>query len=76
MITETDALNCIEFDNYFVILPSYPLWDVHKFMKTYNGTPCKAGFRYNSGENSEWLSVEQIRELIRLHVDPGFVVQK
>jgi UDP-N-acetylglucosamine 4,6-dehydratase (inverting) len=72
MITETDALNCIEFKDYYVILPSYPSWDVNKLMKTYNGIPCKPGFRYNSGENSEWLSVEQIRELVRSHVDPGF----
>ncbi|MBT0663932.1 UDP-N-acetylglucosamine 4,6-dehydratase (inverting) [Geobacter pelophilus] len=72
MITETDALNCIEFKDYYVILPSYPLWDVNKFIKTYNGKPCKPGFRYNSGENNEWLTVEQIRELVRLHVDPEF----
>lgn len=74
MITETDSLNCLEFENYFVILPSYPMWDVNKLMETYNGRPCKPGFRYNSGENSEWLTVDQIRELIKLHVDPNFVV--
>jgi FlaA1/EpsC-like NDP-sugar epimerase len=74
MITETDALNSLEFDRYFVILPSYPLWDVEKYMKTFGGRPCPAGFRYNSGENSEWLSVEQIRELVKRHLDPGFVV--
>jgi FlaA1/EpsC-like NDP-sugar epimerase len=75
MITETDALNTVEFDKYFVILPSYPLWDQAKFVKTYNGRPCPQGFRYNSGENTDWLSVEQIREMVRLHVDPGFVVE-
>jgi hypothetical protein len=41
-------------------------------MKTYNGTPCPDGFRYNSGENSDWLSVEQIRKLITQHVDEEF----
>ncbi|GFO68510.1 UDP-N-acetylglucosamine 4,6-dehydratase (inverting) [Geomonas limicola] len=74
MITETDSLNTVEFDNYFVILPSYPLWDQEKFLKTYNGKPCPQGFRYNSGENTDWLSVEQIRELVRQHVDPQFTV--
>lgn len=74
MITETDALNTIEFEKHFVILPSYPLWDVGEYMKTYNGHICPEGFRYNSGENTEWLSVEQIRELVRLHVDPEFTV--
>ncbi|MGR3176667.1 MAG: UDP-N-acetylglucosamine 4,6-dehydratase (inverting) [Candidatus Anammoxibacter sp.] len=74
MITETDALNTIEFKDYYVILPSMRLWDVEKFAEDFNGNFCPAGFKYNSGTNSEWLSVEQIRELIRLHVEPGFEV--
>jgi hypothetical protein len=32
----------------------------------------KSGFAYNSGSNPEFLSVEQLRELIREHVDLGF----
>jgi UDP-N-acetylglucosamine 4,6-dehydratase (inverting) len=72
MITETDSINTVEFDKYFVILPSCRLWDQEKFIRTYNGRFCPQGFRYNSGENTEWLSVEQIRELVRQHVDPDF----
>lgn len=74
MVTETDALSTIEFDDYFVILPSLPLWDVEEFAQTYKGRPCPDGFSYNSGTNSEWLSVEQLRGLIHEHVDPGFSV--
>jgi len=70
MITLTDALNSIEFDNYFVILPSLPLWDVEEFRRSLNGRPCLDGFSYNSGTNSEWLSVPQLRELIRRHMGP------
>ena len=75
MITETDALNTVEFKNYYVILPSTPLWDVNEFMDSFSGKPCKYGFKYNSGTNSEWLTMEQIRELIKLHVGPNFEVQ-
>jgi hypothetical protein len=32
------------------------------------------GFAYNSGENTDFLTVEQIRELIVRHVEPGFRV--
>ena len=74
MVTETDALNTIEFEKYFVILPSMQLWDVNEFTKAYHGDQCQFGFKYNSGTNSEWLTVEQIRELIKLHVDPDFSV--
>lgn len=72
MITETDGLNTVELERQFVILPSTRLWDAEEFCRTFNGRRCEYGFRYNSGTNTEWLSVEQIRELIRRHVDPNF----
>ncbi len=74
MITETDAISSVEFKNHFVILPSMPLWDVQEFIQTFNGKPCEPGFKYNSGTNSDWLSVEQLRALIKQHVDPTFKV--
>lgn len=74
MITATDALNAIEFDKYFVILPSIKLWEVDEFSRALNGTPCRSDFAYNSGTNSEWLTVDQLRKLIQQHVDPSFAV--
>ena len=74
MITETDALNSVEFKDYFVILPSLQLWDVEKFMREFGGKRCAPGFLYNSGTNTEWLGVEQLRNLICTHVDPSFEV--
>jgi len=72
MITETDALTTVEFADYYVMLPSLKLWDIDAFMRAHDGRRCPEGFNYNSGTNSDWLSVEQIRELIRAHVDPAF----
>jgi UDP-N-acetylglucosamine 4,6-dehydratase len=72
MITETDGLNTLEFDRYFVILPSTPLWDADAYCKAFNGQHCQYGFRYSSGANTEWLDVEQLRGLIRKHVDSEF----
>lgn len=69
MITETDALCSIEFAKYYVILPSLQLWDVEQFIREFDGKRCADGFKYNSGTNTDWLSVEQIRDLITLHVD-------
>jgi UDP-N-acetylglucosamine 4,6-dehydratase/5-epimerase len=73
MITETDAMNAIEFDRYFVILPCSPLWDVAQFTANFSGEPCQADFRYNSGSNSDWLTVADIRALISSDVDPVFL---
>jgi UDP-N-acetylglucosamine 4,6-dehydratase (inverting) len=72
MITETDALNTVEFDDYFVILPSTPLWDIEKFRKESNGKKgkfCEVGFKYNSGTNDRFLTVNEIKKLIDEHVD-------
>lgn len=69
MITETDALNTIEFGNYFVILPSHaPSWSISEFIKEFDGKRCKDDFRYNSGTNTEWLNVEDIDRLIKQHI--------
>lgn len=72
MITSTDALCTVEFEKYFVILPSIQLWDVNQFIASFNGIPCDDGFCYNSGTNRDWLTVEQLRALISEHVYPGF----
>ncbi len=64
MITETDALNTIEFDDYYVILPSSPVWDFEEFRQKSNTQPgkfCEFGFKYNSGTNSEWLNTTKLK---------------
>ena len=65
MITETDAPNTVVFDNYFVILPSRRLFNVDTFMKRFGGRLCGDGFKYNSGTNDSWLSVEDIRTMVK-----------
>jgi hypothetical protein len=65
----TDALNTIEFDDYFVILPSMvdALWSVDEFRRESNGSPGRRrdyGFSYDSGTNERFLTVEELRGLI------------
>ncbi|MCK9280016.1 MAG: UDP-N-acetylglucosamine 4,6-dehydratase (inverting) [Melioribacteraceae bacterium] len=80
MITEADAMNTIEFDNYYVILPSaqlglaenLKLWDTEKFRKESSGKEgkiCDTGFKYNSGTNKDFLTVDDIKKLIDEHVE-------
>jgi UDP-N-acetylglucosamine 4,6-dehydratase/5-epimerase len=75
MITETDSLSTVELEDRYVILPSVPTWDVDEFISSHHGKLCDPGFHYSSGTNTEWLTVAQIRELIRAHVDPAFEVR-
>jgi UDP-N-acetylglucosamine 4,6-dehydratase (inverting) len=78
MITASDSLNTIEADRYYVIVPT-PFQHtrdetLRHYLKHYRARPVPAGFRYSSGENEVWLTVEQLRALIRQHVDPTFGV--
>lgn len=79
MVTETDAPQTIVTDKHYIIVPMRPGKKqeemVTQYCKTHNGRPVEEGFSYNSGRNTEWLTVEQIRALIREHVDPTFPVE-
>jgi len=71
MITQMDALNTVEFENYFVILPSTKLWDINKFQKESNSTVgkmCEYGFSYNSGTNEDFLTVRELKKLIKKYI--------
>ena len=69
MITTTDALNTVEFQDYFVILPAAsPQWDIEQFIQESDDVPGKCTsevFSYNSSTNIKFLSVEEIRSLIK-----------
>lgn len=73
MITDTDALNTIDLGKYYAILPSISLvYLEQEFMDHHNGVKVPFGFRYNSAENSEWETVDSIREKIKKYIDPNF----
>jgi UDP-N-acetylglucosamine 4,6-dehydratase/5-epimerase len=74
MITETDSLNTYEFGKYYVITPSMPPWKIEDWVRHFKGKLVSPGFKYNSGTNHEWLSVEDLRQEIKKHVDPNFSV--
>ena len=73
MITDTDSINTIDLGKYFVILPSVSFqYSEEKYLKHHKAKKVPFGFRYNSGTNDEWETVESIRSLIKEHVDPTF----
>jgi UDP-N-acetylglucosamine 4,6-dehydratase (inverting) len=72
MITESDSYNTIEFEKYYAILPSNSVKE--KYLTHFNAWEVPRGFKYNSGTNTKWLSIDQIRELIVKYVDKNFSV--
>ena len=73
MITESDSFTTVDLGAYYAILPSDGLVQRRYQEAQVNISAVPQGFAYNSGTNPEFLSVEQIRALIREHVDPAFV---
>lgn len=74
MITESDSLNTLDCGKYYVIIPSHPVWNKDDYLKKFNAKYVSEGFRYNSGENTEWVQAEELRTMIKEHVDPNFGV--
>ena len=72
MITNSDSLNTIDLGKYYAILPPDG-----KLLKKYLNSNVEVkkvnpGFIYNSGTNPDFLSVEEIRSLIKQNLDPNF----
>jgi UDP-N-acetylglucosamine 4,6-dehydratase (inverting) len=74
MITETDSLNTYDCGKYYVIAPTIPIWNEKDWVQAFQAKKVPVGFKYDSGSNTEWLSVDEIRQQIKQHVDPQFTV--
>jgi UDP-N-acetylglucosamine 4,6-dehydratase len=72
MITASDSFTTIDVGAYYAILPSDGRVQQRYQEAGISSTTVPTGFAYNSGSNPHFLSVEQLRELIREHVDPAF----
>lgn len=73
MITKSDSFFTVDLDHYYAILPQSPGWNIDEYLVNRKAKKVEPGFEYNSGTNTEWLSVEQLRKLIRDYLDPNFV---
>jgi len=66
MITESDSLNTLELKNYFVILPATfsenKIANTKKYYKKkFKAKLLKKGFKYNSGNNPNFLSKKELK---------------
>lgn len=68
MITTSDSFNTVDMGDYYAILPVSANYSMEDYCARRNATPVAPGFAYNSGTNTDFLSVEQMRELIDRHV--------
>lgn len=74
MITPSDSLYTYDLGKYYTILPTTHRWNLNDYISHFDSKPVEKGFSYNSFENSEWETVESLRELIKIHVARNFEV--
>lgn len=63
MITREDSMMTYEYDKHFIIYPHYNWWKKDNIIP--GGRIVETGFEYSSGTNTEWLSVEDLKEKLK-----------
>ena len=63
MVTTEDSFTTYEYDKHFIVYPQMT-WN-NRQKPDLSGRKVEEGFSYSSDTNKEWLSVEDIRELLK-----------
>ena len=63
MITPEDSTTTYEYDKHYIVYPQVRWNSKQKINES--GKKVPEGFSYSSGNNTEWLDVGQIRELLK-----------
>lgn len=67
MVTREDSLYTYEYDKHFIVYPHYDWWGKSSVIP--GGKLVEQGFEYSSGTNTEWLSVEDLRNKLKTDLD-------
>lgn len=67
MVTREDSLHTYEYKKHYIVYPHYNWWIEDDLIP--GGELVKPEFEYSSGTNTEWLSVEQLREKLKTDLD-------
>lgn len=59
MVTKEDSMTTYEYDKHYIIYPHYNWWSRDILS---GGKMVEQGFEYNSGNNTEWLGIEELRK--------------
>ena len=73
MISIHDSVNTLEFKDYYVICPvsSYNNFNINNYKDKVTGKfgiKVSEGFSYSSGTNKKFLSIKEIKKLIKFIV--------
>jgi UDP-N-acetylglucosamine 4,6-dehydratase/5-epimerase len=64
MISASDSFNTFELKDHFVILPAKPNFSIDLFLQKFKAKRVAEGFSYNSLDNSQWETIESLKDKI------------
>ena len=64
MITKDDSRSTYDYGDYYIIYPNFEWFNFEKAFKP-GGELIPDGMEYSSGSNTDWLSVDDIRRLLK-----------
>ena len=67
MISSSDSYSTLELDNFYAILPQGNLNLINKFKKKNKSSMVKPGFEYSSDKNGSYLSLNELKKIIKEH---------
>ncbi len=67
MVPSEDSIHTYEYEKNYIIYPNYDWW--HPEYLIPGGKPVEQGFVYSSGNNKEWLDVQDIKEKLFTDLD-------
>lgn len=67
MVTREDSMHTYEYEKHFIIYPNYNWWNTSAIIS--GGKLVEPEFEYSSGTNSQWLTIENIQQLLKMDLD-------
>jgi UDP-N-acetylglucosamine 4,6-dehydratase len=65
MLPKDNARSTLEYDNYYIIQPDFRYFHRRFDCNGNGGKQVKDDFEYNSGTNPWFLTIEEMREIIK-----------
>ena len=62
MVTREDSATTYEYEKHFIIYPHYTWWGKENILP--GGKKVEEGFEYSSGNNSQWLSIDDLKKML------------
>lgn len=67
MVTREDSMHTYEYEKHYIVYPNYNWWGNKDLIP--GGKLVEPEFEYSSGTNTQWLSVEDIKKLLKTDVE-------